>query len=67
MIASSQSFSMIHWRILLSPDPAAPGEERGTGQHDGQTRPVLVLDRKDGLKLGDHVLQKQQRAVVHSR
>ena len=28
---------------------------------------MLVLGRPDGLELGDHVLQEEQRAVVHAR
>ncbi len=66
MIASSQSFSMIHRRIPLSPEPAPPVKSGEPEKTRRQTRPVFLLCRPHGFELTDHVLQEQQRTIVHA-
>ncbi len=67
MMASSQSFSMIHLRMLLSPDPRAAGKERRPAEDDRQTGAMLLLGRQHQLKLVDHVLEKKQRPIIDAR
>ncbi len=59
-MASSQSFSMIQRRMLLSPEPASP-------VNSGE--PLKTIARREplGLHLADHVLQEEERAVVDAR
>ena len=62
-MASSQSFSMIHWRMLLSPLPASPvksGEPL-------KTMAMRLPPSFGGAHLRDHVLQEEQRAIVDAR
>ena len=64
MIASSQSFSMIQRRISLSPEPAPPVKSGEPREDDRESRAVLLLGRSHRLELVDHVLEKEERAVV---
>ena len=66
-MASSQSFSMIHLRMSLSPEPAPPVNSGEPLEDDGKPGAVLLLGGSYGFELGDHVLQEQQRAVVDAR
>jgi hypothetical protein len=43
------------------------GKERRAAEDDRETRAVLVLRRAHGLRLVDHVLQEEQRAIIHPR
>src|SRR5207244_7800680 len=47
--------------------PSAASEEWRAAEDNGQTRAVLVLVRQYRLELADHVLQEEQRAVIHTR
>jgi hypothetical protein len=67
MMASSQSFSMIHLRMSLSPEPAPPVNSGEPLKTMARREPCLCCRRAHGLELVDHVLQEEQRAVVHAR
>ena len=61
-MASSQSFSMIQRRISLSPPPASPvnsGEPLKTM--------AMRLPPSCGAAFCQHVLEEEERAVVHAR
>ena len=45
----------------------AAGKEGRAVEDDGQARAVLELVRQHRLKLADHVLEEQERAVVDAR
>ena len=62
-MASSQSFSMIQRRISLSPPPASPVKS-------GEPLKTMARRLPPSLRvahLGEHVLEKEKRAVVHAR
>src|SRR5262249_198187 len=46
---------------------SATGKERRAAENNGQARAMLVLVGQHGLELADHMLQEEQRAVVHTR
>ena len=66
-MASSQSFSMIHLRMSLSPEPAPPVKSGEPLKTMARREPCLCSVGQHGLELADHVLQEEQRAVVHAR
>ena len=68
MMASIQSFSMIHLRMLLSPEPAPPVKRGEPLKTMASREPCLCSARPHGFpNLSTHVLQEEQRAVVHAR
>ena len=67
-MASSQSFLMIHLRMSLSPEPAPPVKRGEPLKTMAKPRAVLALFRTHWFSnLSHHVLQEEQRAVVHAR
>ena len=67
MMASSQSFSMIHLRMLLSPEPAPPVKRGEPLKTMASREPCLRSRRPHRCSLVPHVLQEEQRTVVHPR
>ena len=59
-MASSQSFSMIHLRMLLSPEPAPPVKRAEPLKTMAKPRAVLVFRRPHRFSLVPHVLQEEQ-------
>ena len=57
-MASSQSFSMIHLRMLLSPDPAPPEKSGEPEKTMASREPYLCSAGRYRLELGEHVQQK---------
>ena len=64
-MASSQSFSMIPTADFALARAGAAGEQRGAGEDDGEAGTRLAFLWPHRLELVDHVLQEQQRSVVH--
>ena len=66
-MASSQSFLMIHLRMSLSPEPAPPVKRGEPLKTMASREPCLCSAGHHRFSLVPHVLQEQQRAVVHAR
>ena len=66
-MASSQSFSMIHLRMSLSPEIAPPVKSGEPLKTMARREPCLCSAGRTGSRLSPHVLQEEQRAIVHAR
>src|SRR5207237_584537 len=52
--------------IVLSRSSATCEERRST-EDNSQSRPILLVVKRYGFELGDHVLQKKKRSIVNPR